>query len=88
MNSAKLWDVETGQELYTFTGQAMNISSVSFSSDGRYALMTNNGVIWDVDNTAIILDLESGEIVHTFSGEMYIVMTAVFTPDETMTYRR
>ncbi|MGI6458328.1 MAG: WD40 repeat domain-containing protein [bacterium] len=84
LNSAKLWDAETGQELYTFTGQAMNISSVSFSSDGRYALMTNNGVIWDVDNTAIILDLESGEIVHTFSGEMYIVMTAVFTPDETM----
>jgi WD40 repeat protein len=41
--TAKLWDIETGEELRTFAGHTKEITSVAFSPDGREVLTARTG---------------------------------------------
>jgi dynein assembly factor with WDR repeat domains 1 len=51
--TAKIWDVETGQEIYTLKGHKAEIVSLQFNSDGD-AILTGSfdttAKIWDVNN--------------------------------------
>src|SRR5690606_37412836 len=49
-NRARLWDLETGQLLHTYTGHTATVRSVSFSPDGTHILTgSDDGTarLWD-----------------------------------------
>lgn len=60
--TAKIWDVESGQEVYTLKGHTAEIVSLQFNSDGD-SILTGS-----FDNTAKIWDVNTGECIHTLSG--------------------
>jgi len=75
-SGATLLDVKTWRELRTFTGHAHSygVSSVRFSTDGRYVL-TGSG-----DATARLWDLSTGKAVRTFRGHSDRVSAVDFSP--------
>ena len=60
--TAKIWDVESGQEIYTLKGHTAEIISLQFNSDGDSVLTGS------FDETAKIWDVNTGECVHTLVG--------------------
>ena len=56
-NTAKLWDVESGQEIFTLAGHKAEIVSLHFNTDGDKLLTSS------FDNTAKIWDVSSGKII-------------------------
>lgn len=56
-NTVRIWEANTGRRLYTFTGQRTGaaISSISWSSDGRYIASVNGLSVqaWDVTNGVV-----------------------------------
>ncbi len=72
---ARLWNVQTGQEIRTFSGHTSSIKSVAFSPDGKYLLTASS------DTTARLWDVGTGHEVHVFSGHSDEVNAAVFSPD-------
>jgi WD40 repeat protein len=49
-NTARLWDVATGQQFRSFEGHAFWIYSVAFSPDGRFVLtgsMDSTARLWN-----------------------------------------
>ena len=60
--TAKIWDVESGTEIYTLNGHTAEIVSLQFNSDGDLVLTGS------FDNTAKIWDVNTGECIHTLSG--------------------
>ncbi|WP_077920334.1 cytochrome D1 domain-containing protein [Spirosoma sp. 209] len=73
--TVKLWEVETGREVRTFTGHADQVVSVALSPDGRYALSGS----WD--NTIKLWDIASGQEIRTFRERSSIVRSVAFSPD-------
>lgn len=66
-NTAKLWDVETGEQIFSLggaenAGHTAEIVSMHFNSDGD-KLITGS-----FDNTARIWDVSTGQCIHTLSG--------------------
>lgn len=50
-HTAKLWDVETGQEIFNLSGHRAEIVSLCFNTDGDKLLTAsfdNTAKIWDV----------------------------------------
>jgi WD40 repeat protein len=58
----KVWDLETGRELRTFTGHSANVTSLALSADGRVA------VSGSADQTLKVWDVESGQELRTLEG--------------------
>lgn len=56
-NTAKIWDVETGEEIFNLKGHKAEIVSLAFNTDGD-KLMTSS-----FDSTARIWDVCSGECI-------------------------
>lgn len=52
--TAKIWDVETGTEMFTLSGHSAEIVSLHFNSDGD-SILTGS-----FDNTAKIWDVSTG----------------------------
>lgn len=61
-NTAKLWDVETGQEIFNLQGHKAEIVSLQFNTDGDKLLTAS------FDNTAKIWDVCSGACLFTLEG--------------------
>lgn len=61
-HTAKLWDVETGQEIFNLAGHKAEIVSLHFNTDGD-KLMTAS-----FDNTAKIWDVCTGQCLFTLEG--------------------
>ena len=60
-SALKLWEIDSGLEMRTFTPKSGSLNSASFSPDGRFVLGASNGVeMWDA---------ATGEKVRTFSKE-------------------
>ncbi len=60
--TARLWNVETGEEVQRFVGHGEGVSSVAFSPDGERVL---TGCL---DGTARLWNAETGEEVQRFPG--------------------
>ena len=74
-NSLKLWDINNGKELKTFTGHAKVVNSVAFSPDGKYALSGSD------DNTVKLWDIADGRVIKTFTGHPRMVYSVAYSPD-------
>ena len=74
-NTAKVWDVESGDEIHTLTGHNYIVYGVSFSPDGKY-LATGSA-----DKTAKVWDVESGDEILTLTGHNDFVYGVSFSPD-------
>jgi WD40 repeat protein/transcriptional regulator with XRE-family HTH domain len=73
--SAKLWDIETGQELRQFSSYDDFLTSVAFSPDGKTIVTTSP------DKTARLWDVESGDEIRRFRGHTAGVWSVAFSPD-------
>jgi len=71
----KLWNVDTGRCLRTFSGHKDSIFSVDLSKDGRWALSGS------ADGTLKLWDVTSGNCVRTFEGHRGIVFSVRLNPD-------
>jgi WD40 repeat protein len=70
----KLWDAETGQELYSFAGHPKGTGGVAFSPDGR-RLLTGGG-----DSPARVWDTKTKAEIRSFTG-CADVESVAFSPD-------
>jgi len=84
--SVKLWDIESGKCLRTYTGHKIRVNAVDISPDGRYALsgggsITAQGDHPKKDNTVRLWDIESGSCLFSFNEHTRAVNTVAFSPD-------
>ncbi|HLJ55763.1 MAG TPA: hypothetical protein VKT77_12060, partial [Chthonomonadaceae bacterium] len=75
VNTARLWDLETGKELRRFKGHAAFLTSAVFSRDGKYVLTASN------DKTARLWDAATGQEVRRFKGHRFGLNSAAFSAD-------
>jgi len=70
----KVWDIESGEGLWTLGGHTSSVWAVAATSDGKHAISASG------DKTLKVWDIESGEIIASFSGERDLLTCAV-SPD-------
>lgn len=70
----KVWDIESGEELYTLRDRTGPLMWVAVMPDGRFAVSAS------ADNTLNVWDIESGKIIAIFSGESNF-LTCAISPD-------
>ena len=75
-STARLWDVESGQELRRFIDYDAAVESVTFSMDGKYILTGSD------DGTAMLWDVD----YHTTMDYLCSVLLRDFTEDERAQY--
>ena len=71
----RLWDVDTGKHITTFTGQtsAFTVNSVSFSPDGK-TLASAADSVW-------LWDIETKKHIKTLTGYTHSPNSLSFNPD-------
>ena len=74
-NLLELWDAHTGEFLFTFEGHTGNVSSVTFSPDGKILASGS----WD--KTIRLWNPATGQHLATFNGHRNNVNTVAFSPD-------
>ncbi len=75
--TARLWDLATGQELRRFEGHEIGVDSVAFSPDGTQI------VTGSFDQTARLWDVATGQELCRFEGHEGGVASVAFSPDGT-----
>jgi RNA polymerase sigma factor (sigma-70 family) len=70
-NTVRLWELETGKELYCFRGHTDEVQSVAISPDG------GRGLSCSADGTMRLWDVKTGKELHRLPG----AACAVFSPD-------
>jgi WD40 repeat protein len=71
----KVWDLETGLEVYSLSGHKGAVFCVDVTPDSRWAVSASD------DHTAKVWDLETGHLAHTLSGHTACVQAVAVTPD-------
>jgi WD40 repeat protein len=73
----KLWDINTGRLIRTFSGHGNLVNSVAFSPDGKQVLSGSS------DSTVRLWDVASGSEIRTFRGHSIGkgVTSVAFSPD-------
>jgi hypothetical protein len=71
----KLWDVESGKEMRTFSGHKGDVNSCAFSPDGTRLLSASD------DHTLKLWDAVRGKVIRTFFGHQATVLSCAFSPD-------
>jgi WD40 repeat protein len=71
----KVWDLETGLEIYSLPGHSDQVVSVAASPDGRWAVSASD------DHTVRVWDLETGRLAHTLTGHYDGVQAVLVTRD-------
>jgi WD40 repeat protein len=72
---ARLWNIQTGEEIQQFIGHSGFIWTAIFSPDGKY-IATAGG-----DGTARLWDTQTGQEVRRFIGHTAAVENVAFSPD-------
>nr|MDZ8045166.1 serine/threonine protein kinase [Nostoc sp. DedQUE02] len=62
-NTHKQWDLQTGKEISTLTGNNRGVTAVAIAPDGKTA------VSGSYDNTLKQWDLQTGKEISTFIGD-------------------
>jgi WD40 repeat protein len=72
--SVKLWEVMTGQEVFSLLGHQDGIHGLAFSPDGKWLASAS------MDTTVRVWDVQAGQLVHTLqtAAELFDV---TFSPD-------
>jgi WD40 repeat protein len=73
--TVKIWDAESGRELWTLAGHSDWVNAIAYSPDGRRIVSASD------DTTIKIWDVESGREIRTLSGHSVNVMSVVYSPD-------
>jgi WD40 repeat protein len=71
----KIWDIQTGRELFTLTGHNEAICSCGFSPDGLHIVSAS------MDKTLKLWDVHTGQPQYTLSGHEGWVLACAFSPD-------
>lgn len=71
-DTARIWDTETGQLLYTLQGHTDSVTSAVFSPDGKRILTGSN------DDTARIWSAETGQPLNILQGHTGYILSASF----------
>ena len=71
-NTARLWDVESGECLHTLLGHTAEIVSLDFDTQGQ-RIITGS-----FDNTVKLWDVRSGRCIHTLSGHQGEISSCQF----------
>ena len=64
VNTARLWDVDSGKEIRSFQAQSALVTAVAFSPDGKRLLTAS------VDGTTWVWDADSGKQIRAFQGRV------------------
>ncbi len=75
VNTVRLLDLGTGQEVRSLTGHSNSVKSLAFSPDGKLALSGS------MDNTVKLWDVATGKEIRTFVGHSGEVSSVAFSPD-------
>jgi WD40 repeat protein/serine/threonine protein kinase len=81
----KVWDAQTGQELWVLKGGAGSVASVAFSPDGKR--LASGITIWDDTKKAWVTmgvkvcNAQSGEELFSYKGHAGDVISVAFSPD-------
>jgi len=73
--TARLWDLQTGQQVRTFQGHTKGVLSVAFAPDGRLAVTGSR------DRTARLWDIRSGQEIQRLIGHTDCVRSVAFSPN-------
>ena len=75
--TVKLWDVNSGREIYTFKGHTKGIASISFSPDGKTLASAS------YDKTIKLWDINSAKEIKTLKDDtdINIISNVSFSPD-------
>jgi WD40 repeat protein len=76
LETAGIWDVESGNKIAVLKGHTAAFSSAAFSSDGERVVTAA------LDNTARIWDAESGKEITVLKGHTDVVSSAAFSGDD------
>jgi WD40 repeat protein/serine/threonine protein kinase len=74
-NSAKIWDSQTGEELFTLPGHNGIVKSVAFSSDG-HRIVTGS-----TDTNASVWEADTGQELFALKGHTGPIRSVAFSPD-------
>ncbi len=75
--TVKVWEVETGAEIYNLSGHLYGVHAVAFSPDGQTLASGSS------DSTVKVWDLYSGRLIRTLTGHSGRVAALAFSPDST-----
>lgn len=73
-NTVKLWDVQTGREIRTFSNHLSSVQSVQFSGDGELLLTAGN------DKRLIVQNVLNGDVLFDKTVSCDRMIRAVFDP--------
>lgn len=73
--TARVWDVNTGEQLLLLAGHTRGVNSAVFSPDGRQIVTASD------DGTARIWDATTGKELRVLNGDSWAITSAVFSPD-------
>ncbi len=76
-HTLRLWAVDSGQALRSFSGHQDWVNSVAFSPDGTRLVSGSS------DQTLRLWAVDSGQMLRTFSGHQNRVNSVAFSPDGT-----
>jgi dynein assembly factor with WDR repeat domains 1 len=71
-NTARIWDVESGECLHTLLGHTAEIVSLDFDTQGQ-RIITGS-----FDNTVKVWDVRNGRCIHTLSGHQGEISSCQF----------
>ena len=80
--SLKVWDLSTGQELFTFEGHSGSIEALAVTSDCKRLVSGSSLVFGSADNTLKVWDLTNGRQKFNLQGHSRSILEVFITPDD------